>query len=164
MADKPRIFTDTEKETVARMAGHGLNMDMCATALDMHLRTFYRYPELVKIYKDAYVFTMGKIAYNMLERACSDHPDSSKLMTYLGNTRMGWSKDKDPFVPDIDLAGTYKEQKTQLKQLLKNKEITIKQYNELSTTLNDDYKVEEMEEIKKRLDELENSKSTYNKT
>jgi hypothetical protein len=79
-------------------------------------------------------------------------------MTYLGNTRMGWSKDKDPFVPDIDLAGTYKEQKTQLKQLLKNKEITIKQYTELSTTLNDDYKVEEMEEIKKRLDELENSK------
>jgi len=155
------IFTDLQKETCARMAANGLNMGMVAIALGTNLRTFYRHPELLSIYREHYIKTMDKVAYNLVERACSDHADSSKLMMYLGNIRMNWGKDQ--FTPDIDLTGTYKEQKVQLKQLLSDKEITIKQYSELSTTLNDDYKIEEMEEIKKRLDELENSKSTYNK-
>ena len=153
--------TAKHKKIVTEMARNGLNINMIAASVGCCEKTFKTNKELMSVFKVEYVKSLERVATTLIQRALANGEDSGKLLMFLANTRLRFGENQ--FTAEINLEGTYKEQKKELKRLLKNKEINVTQYKDLSASLVEEYKVEEMEEIKKRLDELENSKSTYNK-
>jgi len=153
--------TAKHKKIVTEMARNGLNINMIAASVGCCDKTFRTNKELMQVYRAEYVQSMKRVATTLIQRALDDKCENAdRLLMFLANTRLRFSENQ--FLPEINLEGTYKEQKKELKRLLKDKEINVTQYKDLSASLAEEYKVEEMEEIKKRLDELENSKSTYN--
>jgi len=138
------IVNDQHKETVKRMAGNGLNMNMVATAIGCCEKTLRTTPELLSIYHDSYVKQFEEVGESLINRALAGEEGSDKLLMFLANTRLRWSKDQ--FTADVELKGSYAEKKVQLDDYLANKTIDINEYQKLSNTICEQYKVDEHEQ------------------
>lgn len=146
--------TEETKATIERMAEHGLGMRAVATAIGCHRNTIRNNKELYAIYQKSLSETRKNIAKTAIERALAGGDEretaSTKMLMFLINTRFRFT--------DIKLEGSYEEKMQQLQNHLADNEITLNEYAKLSETLCKQYQVEEIEEIKRRLDEMEKSK------
>ena len=135
------IPTDEQKEVVKRMASHGLNLDMVATALGVSDRTLIRNPELKTIYNQAYIIPLEEIAKTMYEKA---KEGDAKVLTLIAATRLGWTKGNK--LTDEEFKGDYNQKKTVLDQALREGRICISDYQRMVDSITKQYQVDEHEQ------------------
>jgi len=133
--------TTYKKDTVRRMAGHGMNLEMVAAALGVCEKTFINCKELHDIYKLAQIEVIEKIGDALLTKAAEEK--DNVLMIFALKTRGRWREQS--FITLDDFEGSYADKKKCVDEALREGRLSVENYQKISQAIADQYKTEEME-------------------
>lgn len=155
MGRKAYKATPKEEKIIARMAANGLDIQMICDYLGICIQTFETHPELQAIYRKNFSGLVEKVAQTLIQKALETQDNI--LMMFLMKTRGKWSEQS--YVKFNEFEGDYYTKKSAIDTAFKQGRISIENYCKLSGSLTDQFKVDEVLEIKNRLDKLENNPS-----
>lgn len=154
-------ITQEHKDKVAEMAANGMTAEMICKAIGISRATFYRKPELVKIFQAKLTESLNKIGRAMINGALAG---DVQLITFALKMRGGFKEFAPPHLSEDFATKTHFEKQQEIDELWKSGEITTDNYTNLCDSLTKQYQLVEHEARLKAIEEALKNKdnaSTY---
>lgn len=137
------IPTEDDKKTIRKMASCALNLETIAARIGVTAKTLRVNPEMHAIYTEEYSKVLEEIAASSLNRARSGNAEDNALRIFFLKTKARW-KDHS-YLSAKDFKGSFSEKKGKLDEMLADGDLSIENYQRLSSSITEQYKVDEYE-------------------